>query len=67
MKSLNNILLFLIPKRISYTVWFAPFAIGIGIYGCFNGYTSLGIGALLGGVLLVFSYFLKHWLLKSRE
>jgi len=65
MKSLKKIILFIIPKRIYYSVWFAPFAIGIGIYGCFQDYTNIGIGAILGGVLLVSSYFLKRLILKK--
>ena len=49
MKSLKKIILFIIPKRIDYSVWFAPFAIGIGIYGFIQGYANIGIGAILGG------------------
>lgn len=65
MKLLKKIIIFIIPNRIDYTVWFAPFAIGIGIYGFIQGYANIGIGAILGGILLVSSYFLKRKILKK--
>jgi hypothetical protein len=55
-----KLLRFLIPKRINQTVWFAPFAIVVGIYGYFEGYTDIGIGSVLGGVILVVFYLVNR-------
>lgn len=51
---------FIIPKRINRTVWFAPFAIAIGVYGFCEGYTDIGIGSILGGVLLIIFYLVNR-------
>ena len=67
MKPLNDIFLFLIPKRIGYTVWFAPFFIALGIYFCLKGDTSIGIGPLVGGILLVAMYFLRLWFVQRKN
>jgi len=46
-------------KRIGYAVWFAPAAILIGIFECYNGHNDNGIGALIGGFLLFLSYLIN--------
>lgn len=46
----------IVPKRIAYIVWFAPVAVVAGLLGVCSGYTEIGLGALLGGILLVLLY-----------
>ena len=49
----------LIAKRIGFTVWFAPLAILIGFFECYNGRNDNGIGALIGGFLLILIYLIN--------
>jgi len=65
--TINNILLFIIPKRISYIVWFAPLAIAIGIYEYIHGFNNLGMGPFLGGLFLILFFFLKRFLLNKKQ
>lgn len=52
-------LIVIVKSRIEYTVWFAPLAILIGFFECYNGRNDNGIGALIGGFLLILIYLIN--------